>query len=63
MSTTSYEDALTDAKGQAQQDLLDALEAATRRLREATELQSVVGIREASEAIIAVDNALRRFDR
>jgi hypothetical protein len=63
MSTTTYEDDLTDSKSQAQQDLLCALDAACERLRESTELQSTVGIREAAEAIIAVDNALKRFGR
>lgn len=61
MTTKTFEDELADATGQAQIDLLDALEAATARLREAIANESTVGMRESSEALVAIDNALRRF--
>jgi len=59
--TQTYEDELSDARGQVQQDLLDALEAASKRLRTANEAQSTVGIREAAEAILRIEDALTRY--
>ena len=61
MTATSYEDALGDARGQVQQDLLDALEAASTQLREMTDIRSAIGMREATEAILAIEIALKKY--